>query len=243
MRYSSDLFMFHILVIVLCLMWGTIFAWNDQVHRMIAMIAKEHLHPGVLSKIEGLAEDVNGEFPPSFDFVEAACWMNGVSRGGCRLFDSWQDEVVFPLNETVATLRDPKSGAWEKNFCLRILMCCMGNLHHPLHQEKIEDSLRRLWDSFFGTFANDYGGTFEEDEEIEEIMQEINWKFPFKDFFEERQGKFEDWAGQSLQLANIVKGKPLTPEYIQQCRWIALRQIAIAGYHLADTLNEIFDKQ
>ena len=77
--------MFHILIIVLCLVSEKAFAWNDQVHRMIALIAKEHLNPGVLSEIENLARDVDGEFPPPFDFVEAAYWVNQVSRRGGSL--------------------------------------------------------------------------------------------------------------------------------------------------------------
>ena len=58
---------------------------------MIAEIAKCHLKPGVLSKIDDLAEDVNGEFPCVFDFIEAARWANVVSRGGCRAFGLLRD--------------------------------------------------------------------------------------------------------------------------------------------------------
>ena len=95
----------------------------------------------------------------------------------------------------VTTLSDPKSGAWEKNFCLRILLYCIGNLHHPLAcsslpqggrsfkiQWRGRDSLRELWDGLFCSFTNEYISEFEEDTEIWELLQEIKWKFPFKDF-------------------------------------------------------------
>ena len=240
--------MFHILIIVLCLVSEKAFAWNDQVHRMIALIAKEHLNPGVLSEIENLARDVDGEFPPPFDFVEAAYWVNQVSRRGCRLLESWHDEVVFPLNEAVVTLSDPKAGAWEKNFCLRILLYCIGNLHHPLYQEKIKDPLCKLWDGLFGSFLNEYYSEFEDDKEIIDLLQEINWKFPFENFIAERQGKFESWADQTSKLAmlevyeGIISEKAPTFEYAQRCRLVALKQIALAGYRLSDILNKIFDK-
>lgn len=277
--------MFNILTV--CLIARMAFAWNDQVHMMIAKIAKNHLEPGALRTIEVLAEDVNGEFPPPFDFIEAACWANVISRGGCKAFDPWherpmpydpekilndgrevdQNSVIFALNQAVGTLNNPKAGAWEKNFCLRILLHGMGNLHHPLACSSLyssefpkgdrggrlfsiqgRQSLRDLWDNLFGLMTDEYDPSFEQQQEMDEVLKEILLHFPRNALSDRMQGDFETWADQSFQLAvnqayqGICSGAMPPPDYIIRCREIAFMQIALAGYRLADKLNEIFDK-
>jgi len=277
--------MFKILII--CLISRVAFAWNDRVHMMIAKIAKWHLEPGVLSKIETLAEDVDGEFPPPFDFVEAACWANAISRGGCKAFDPWherpmpydpegilderlqldQNSVLFALNQAMGTLTNPNAGSWEKNFCLRILLHGMGNLHHPLACSSFYSSefpkgdqsgrlfsvqgqsLRDLWDGLLGIMADEYDHSFEQQQEMDEVLKEILLRFPRNALQDRIQGGFETWANESFQLAanqayqDVYPGTFPPPEYIMRCREIAFMQIALAGYRLADKLNKIFDKR
>ncbi len=126
---------------------------------MIAMIAEEKLNPGVMSKITNLAEDIDGEFPPPFDFINASCWGSDMSQHGLRALNQWREmplpydpqgilneqqvahildlckhnSLIFALNEALHTFKNPKSGPWEKNFMFRILLHCVAEIHHPLH--------------------------------------------------------------------------------------------------------------
>lgn len=241
----------HVLILT-CLIAVKSFAWNDPVHMVIAKIAKNNLHHGVLSQIEDLADNIDGAFPLSFDFVESACWANGIARGGCRALDSWherplpydpeniltdserkamqgsidQNSSVFALDVAMATLKNPRAGPWEKNFCLRILLHCLGCLHNPLacislysHEfpngdqggrlfmiESVHASLRTLWDNAFGLDFPDVRGwmndmTFEQKEELEAMVKEILHTFPRCAFSDLREGSFKDWAKASYELA------------------------------------------
>lgn len=130
------------------------YAWNDTTHMLIAQIAMQNLNPGVMDKIVNLAEDIDGEFPPPFDFERAACWANDISRCGMNGLDAWHEKLIpydpneiltkekrnnllvaiekssvsFALTESMKTLKDPEAGPWGKNFMLRILLHCIGDI-------------------------------------------------------------------------------------------------------------------
>lgn len=297
---KSDMFFSRILALAACLFVTESFAWNDTVHMIIAEIAKNHLNPKVLGKIEDLAENIDGEFPPPFDFIESACWMNDISRCGCKVLDSWHEMAmpydpgkvlsdadrkailsklkdnssVFALNEAMSTLKNPQAGPWEKNFMLRILLHCIAELHQPLACTSFysvdfpsgdgggklfmirgKQSLREFWDNGLDFVKNlgevwgwTHDRTFEEEEEMSAALKKILSEFPPSSFVNREIGEFEDWAIESHELAatyayqGIKPGEIPTSDYIQRCRPIAIRQIALAGYRLAGKLNEIFSR-
>ncbi len=227
-------------------------AWNDTAHILIAQIAIQNLNPGVMDKIVNLAEDIEGEFPPPFDFERAACWANDISRCGMKALDAWHEKLIpydpcriltkekiniilmnletnsisFALKEAMRTLKDPESGPWEKNFMLRILLHCIGDMHHPLHCATLyspdfpcsdnggklfkisgrkEKSLREFWDNLAGNYVRSWGWnhdqTYEEMVEMELTLEKIVMDFPLSSF-ENRMGEtFDDWADESHQLA------------------------------------------
>ena len=273
------------------------YAWNDTAHILIAQIAKEYLNLGVMDKIVDLVEDIDGEFPPPFDFETAACWADDISRYGMKGLDSWHEKLIpydpcgilteekrnellvgleknsvtFALTEAVRTLKDPESCSWGKNFMLRILLHCIGDIHHPLHCATLyspdftcgdeggqffkisgrkEKSLREFWDNLAGNSKRSWSGnhypTYEETIEMELTMDKILADFPFNSFTKNTEETFNDWAEESYQLAvqfayqNITPGSNLSKEYVELSRRIAYRQIALAGYRLAEILNEVF---
>ncbi len=273
------------------------YCWNDTAHIFIAQIAKKNLKPGVMNKILNLAENIDGEFPPPFDFEEAACWANNISKCGMKGLDAWHEKLIpydptgvlteekrnillasleknsisFALTEAVKTLKDPNSGPWEKNFMLRILLHCVGDIHHPLHCTSLyspdfingdnggqffqisgreEKSLRELWDNLAGNYVRslkwNHDQTYEEMVEMELTLEKILSDFP-KHIFEVRMGAiFDDWVYESHKIAiefaykDIYPGYEPTIEYVCLSRMIAQKQIALAGYRLANILNEVF---
>jgi len=294
--------MMHLVLgLIACVITVKSFAWSDPIHIVIAKIARSNLNPGVLGRIEDLANNIEGAFPLTFDFVNASCWANDISRGGCGVFDSWheqpmpydpeniladskqkairskidQNSNVFALVSAMTTLRNPQAGQWEKNFCLRILMHCLADLHNPMacislyssdfpdgdqggrlfRIESVYGSLRELWDhALLFSFPQEeirewtHDLTYEQQEELDEVVEKILSIYPRFAFSDLREGSFADWAKSSYGLAvhhayqGILPGDYPTNEYLQKSRQIALEQIAKAGYRLADKLNEIFQQ-
>jgi len=270
-------------------------AWNDTTHILVAQIAKQNLNSGVMNKIVNQAEDIDGEFPPPFDFETSACWANDISRSGLKALDAWHEKLIpydpsgivteekrknllvafeknsvsFALTEAMRTLKNPKSGPWEKNFMLRILLNCIGDIHHPLHcvtlyshefphgddggrhfkiNGRIEKSLREFWDNLSGNYVRGlyHDQTYEEMVEMELTLEKIVTDYPPNSFDKKIGETFDDWAEESHQLAirfayqGISPGDNPSKEYVARARMITYRQIASAGYRLADILNEVF---
>ncbi len=179
------------------------------------------------------------------------------------------NSLCFALNESVNTLKNPNSGSWEKNFMLRILMHCVANIHHPLHcinlyspdfpngdlggklfavQDQAKN-LRNLWDAAIRDIITVFGrchyGSYEEREELNTLIEFLLSKFPSSEM-QYNEGTFEDWALESYQLAilyaysNIQLGDIPSGDYLRDRDLIVYRQIALAGYRLADLLNNLF---
>jgi hypothetical protein len=262
---------------------------------LIAQIAKENLNPGVMDKIVSLAEDIDGEFPPPFDFDKSACWAKDISRRGLNGLDAWHEHLIpydperilteetrnnlsliieknsvsFALTEAMRTLKDPESGPWEKNFMLRILLHCIGDIHHTLHCTTLyghdfpcsdqggrlfkingmnEKSLREFWDNIAGNYLRgiNHDQTYEEMIEMELTLKKIVTDFPPYSFDKITEESFDGWVEESHQLAikfayqNVAPGCTPSREYVAIARMVAHSQIALAGYRLAAILNELF---
>ena len=82
---------------------------------------------------------------------------------------------------------------------------------------------------------------------IEEFKNEITSSYP-KDSIEELNiTDFDAWVYESHKIGSenayygIKINETPSDEYIQKNRKIAYRQVAKAGYRLADILNEVFE--
>jgi hypothetical protein len=243
---------FSFFVGAVCIFPGHSIAWNDSTHMLIAKIAVQNLNPGVMDKIINLSENIDGEFPHPFDFESAACWANDISEGGMNALDSWHEKLVpydpwgvlteekrniliasidkncvsFALREAMRTLKDQKSGPWEKNFMLRILLHCIGDIHHPLHcarlyspdfpsgdnggrlftiNGKTQKNLREFWDNLAGNYMRSCGWaheqTYEMMVEMELILEKIITDFPSISFDKIIAEDFNVIADESYQLA------------------------------------------
>ena len=180
------------------------------------------------------------------------------------------NSLCFALNEARNTLKNPDSGAWEKIFMLRILIHCVANIHHPLHCANLYSfdfpagdmggrlfvvgdqriNLRTLWDDAVNDVISVPGrfhyGTYEERNELIAMLERILWECPYANFTVCKTWDFENWAQESHRLAieyaykNIQPGETPSSDYLRMRDRIAHQQIALAGYRLANLLNEIF---
>jgi hypothetical protein len=86
----------------------------------------------------------------------------------------------------------------------------------------------------------------EERNELIAMLERILWEFPYANFTVCIAGDFENWAQESHRLAieyvykNIQPGDTPSSDYLKMRDHIVHQQIALAGYRLANLLNEIF---
>ena len=136
-----------------------IFGWWDSGHMVVAKIAEERLNETAKSKTKELIDEIGQTCPDSMTFSEAACWLDDIKNRGVGMVATWhgyagpyspdgflsdQDLVrisvkyrnndgIAAIQKSVATLKNPQAGKWEKAFMLRVLLHVVGDVHCPMH--------------------------------------------------------------------------------------------------------------
>lgn len=136
-----------------------VFGWWDSGHMVIAKIAEERLNKTAKHKLEELIEEIGKNCPDSRTFIEAACWLDDIQNRGVGVVVFWHghagiyspdgflsdqdiakismkyqnNDGVAALQKSIATLKNPQAGKWEKAFMLRVLLHVVGDIHCPMH--------------------------------------------------------------------------------------------------------------
>ncbi len=141
----------------------------------------------------------------------------------------------------------------------------IGDIHQPLHtisrvdnsclydgggnefcvkwnssQDHCSKSLHQLWDSAVG-----YLNLRENVQSIAYALEQI---YPESEFNNElKDDNPSDWAKANYQYADFIYslqvGQGVTPEYYQKGQSIAKKQLALAGYRLANVINSQFSNK
>jgi len=108
-------------------------------------------------------------------------------------------------------------------------------------------NLHWFWDSIIGRNVPLKGDTCERDY-IESIGDRIMKRYPYRSVAAAvKPGAYEDWRKESFDLAttqvytpDLVRFQMPSEKYKKNAFRISERQLALAGYRLADTLNQVF---
>ncbi len=169
---------------------------------------------------------------------------------------------VWAVQQGVTVLmdgnRDPAMQAWFLAFVAHIV----GDLHQPLHTITRVSSkhpqgdlggnlfminypgasnLHQLWDQSLGALPKD----LYQKSQVIKIAHELQRRYPQKRFAHRAQDLDpNDWAKESFALGKsfayqLPENSRPSKHYIKQGQEIALKQIALAGYRLANLLNHI----
>lgn len=180
--------------------------------------------------------------------------------------------IIFSLKTANNVLRHWKSTHWEKNLMLRIFISGILDLHQPCRcanyyssefingdesgktyiivYEGCSYTLVELWDSLFLQALID-SEKYLTDEKLHianDIAENIKKDYPVESFDDLFSCNFDKWAEESYQLAirevyrGIEDGAVVTSEYMERCRPIAERQLAIAAYRLAHILDRLLNE-
>lgn len=170
--------------------------------------------------------------------------------------------VVWAIYQSRKVLQSKRANDFEKAMFLRMLVHLVGDLHQPLHcinrvskslprgdeggnlfviRAPKNMSLHRYWDGGAGLFRK-YSGK----QGINRLATEIQMQYPRKSFQKQlAKPKVKSWAWESYNLAKhnayaIQEYSSVTPEYQNSSQEIVKQQIALAGYRLADLLDQSF---
>lgn len=209
------------------------------------------------------ADDIKRQDVHAYDrwhFINQA-----IAEGAMKTPPVNQDNIVFALEQSQQVLNSFKSPINQKRQFLKFMIHLMGDIHQPLHcatlyskaflqgdqggnrfllKDSSAQNLHALWDQGLGLLS--YYGYDEkvlDEEEVEKIAFKLEKKYP-KSFFKDRLFELspEAIANESYHIALksvylLKPGVKPSESYIQKSQDIAAQQIVLAGYRLANMLN------
>lgn len=269
-------------------------AWNETGHMLVAKIAEEHLEPDVKEEVERLLKILRNFYPQSLDLMTASTWADEMREHGMDAFSHWHyinipydpeqilsatdleviqaqtkgGNVVWGLEQALSTLKNPKSGDFEKAFMLRFLLHLTADIHQPVHTttryskkfpqgdvggnlfklQATQKNLHSYWDSGAGLFPV-YRRPLNNEAMVcfQEYVKNATDALPLPEA-DRLDVPVSEWAQESHELAiafvyQIEEGSKPSQAYQSQAQQICQERVALAGYRLAHVLNQIFGKQ
>lgn len=179
------------------------------------------------------------------------------------------NNLISAIEQCLKTLKNPAASRWEKCFLLRFLLHAVGDIHQPLHCIQLYSAqfpagdlaghrflisgtpyknLHQLWDAAIGLGDARLKRPLSAADQqwIEELANSIMKVNLPESFLEIDNLNIYDWSSESYQLAidvvyaDLKMGQEPSQDYLAKARHTAQRQIALAGYRLANLLKILF---
>ncbi len=174
------------------------------------------------------------------------------------------DNAMWAIEKIRAFIPNEKANSFERARFLALLIHIVGDIHQPLHTVALvsakypkgdrggndyivnyknkSSNLHKVWDEGVGAFAQ--SNTSIDDTSAQAIA--IVAHYP-PSYFADRlkQKEVQQWLKEGLKIADAdvystPENQPLSTAYVKQGSAIAEQQVAIAGYRLAEMLNQLF---
>ncbi|TPE46290.1 S1/P1 nuclease [Pontibacter mangrovi] len=239
---------------------GQAFAWGQNGHRAVGLVAEQHLSKKAKKKILNLLEENT--------LAEAATWMDDIKSD--HAYDHTHDwhwvtihdgetydqaeknpkgDIIGKIEEITKALKAGNLNKAQEQEYIKYLIHLVGDVHQPLHvgtgddqggnQVKVQwfyqpSNLHRVWDSDM-IDGKDLSFT-----EIVRFLGE-----PKKDQVQQWQAtNVRDWATESMsyrpQVYNLPEDKKLSYRYSYKNFDLVEQRLLQAGIRLAGLLNEIY---
>ncbi len=175
------------------------------------------------------------------------------------------DNVVWAINHIKPIVKNNKANPYERARFLAFLVHLVGDIHQPLHTVgRISSNhpdgdkggnlyiirfprgsvnsmpLHKLWDSGFGVFSDDTSKA-----SVDLLTNKISAEYP-EQYFALKSSDFisENWAKEGMDLAlsfvyTTPENETPSDNYIERGQQISEQRIALAGYRLANLLNQL----
>lgn len=176
-------------------------------------------------------------------------------------------DIVWAIEQCMKTLSNSQATAWAKAFMLRFLTHIVGDIHQPLHTatfysaqfpqgdragtrfpivwDSPKSSLHAFWDGMcgLGTRLLERPLTSDGEAYIQHLADLVTQLYPATDLPELADKDPDHWREESYQMAcrvayqGIKPAEAPTAEYTTLGQQTCSKQIALAGYRLAQLLN------
>jgi hypothetical protein len=173
------------------------------------------------------------------------------------------EDALYALERNRKILNDPGASQADKAVALSWLGHVVGDVHQPLHAstrcDKVhpdgdyggnlfalnlegvtKGSLHKFWDSVALELNPEHTP-----EKLETFVAEVEMRYPRTFFLGKADDhKPEHWLEESFHIAvnhayaNVHPGDTPSPAYIKESQAICEQRIALAGYRLADLIEE-----
>lgn len=174
------------------------------------------------------------------------------------------ENVVWAIGQAQATLTSQQTNVYTNSMFLAFLIHFVGDIHQPLHAVSLyskqfpkgdrggtlfpinsssADNLHEFWDDGLGLYSPTFAPNAKT---IRQLASKIEKAYPASYFGNQPQDLSPmDWAHESYVIDKqyVYQIKPNahpSAKYIAQGQLIAEQRVALAGYRLANVLNQIF---
>ena len=257
------------------------FAWNAMGHRIIAAIAYSHLTPQAKKQSDLFITYMANAYPYNSTFQTASSWADSLKQEGVHAYDTWHfynkpfsmdgttlkpaqsPNIIWALNQSILTLKNPNINYYQKAFFMRFLLHLTGDAHQPLHCSNFFShaypngdeggnlypspapgyaNLHAYWDSGAGLFTqSSCHFIHSKSRQVICLANQIQADYPEKSFTLAQINNFNptDWVNESFLIAqqHIYAKHNYS---MHQDQIISEQQLALAGYRLAGILNSLF---
>lgn len=182
------------------------------------------------------------------------------------------NDIVWAIMGSLKTIKENSSSQWAKGFMLRMLIHIVGDIHQPCHcitfyspdfpngdragtRFKIKHdtykSLHSMFDGAFGLGDRQPERPMSEKDKlyIDSLVNHLRENYPRESLPQLCDKNIDHWRQDSYDIgvdfayANILPNKQPAPQVMEEGKIITGRQLALAGYRLADLLNDLLGKK
>jgi len=243
------------------------YAWGENGHRIVAMIAEQNIDPATatqihlilgegvsLSDVANYADAVRDQFPKTYNyhFIDIPKNKNDYKPSrDCKMNPQKGDCVLAALPRYRDTILSSSSTPSQKAFALKFIIHLVGDMHQPLHCSDNNDiggnAVKVTWFGDQSTLHKVWdtriiGRAQLSDKDF--VQGLIDGSTP-QEMNAMRDGKMIEWALESHQLARdfayaIPTNHKLSANYYQRNWPIVDKQLLRAGMRLARVLDWLF---
>jgi hypothetical protein len=178
------------------------------------------------------------------------------------------NDLVWVIAECIKTLKNPNATAWSKGYMLRFLIHMVGDIHQPSHcvtlynaefpkgdrggtRFKIKhdtySNLHSLFDGAFGLahWKPQRPQSSEDKANLDHLVAHLLKVYPRDSLVELAEKNIDQWRQDSYEIgisfgySNILPNESPSEKFMEEGKEVTGKQLALAGYRLADLLNEI----
>ena len=240
-------------------------SWSQKGHDVVANIAQRRLTPATAAAVDSLLDGKsmvywanwldNASHTPDYAYTKT--WHYKNVDEGVRYEEAQANpsgDAVTAVKQQIELLSNPSTPGADPTLALKILIHVTGDMHQPMHMGHATDlggnrvkvkyfgrdtNLHSVWDGSLVESAHKWSYT-EWSDQIDRVSKEQEAAIV--------DGSIDDWAKQTLALANQVyqstpEGTNLSYDQVAAATPVIEQQLLNGGLRLAHLLNIIFDPE